>query len=557
MYSLKDRILRLSIGFKLAITFLIVIICVSASLSYLIINYSGNLLRKQVEESIIKSFEAEEGNIRTAIISGDYWQIFKRVDAWARFKGIEYVAILNTDGFILAHSRPQQFPIYTFYLSNQEERKIDIRSYNGTIGYAVFRVDNKYIESSLMPVKMFAIGFTLIFSALGLVLGLLISLRIYGRLKKIIKMAEDAEKGSVYPVYFIEKDELQELANYLYQSLKNIKRLLENARFEGEFFFNLVNSLGEMIFVLDVEGRIIFTNAMVEQFHYRYQDLIGRRFFILICDARVRSRLRKAMSLKEDAILEGQFRTREMKIDVLINFMFKEEFYLVTIRDIRELKEMEKRIKLMETLSLLGEMSVGLAHELKNALLPIRLLADVEEWDREDIKVVKQSLARVDRVLINMLNFARQKKEVKSHFYVSDLIRGIQNLFEPLLKEKNINFSADIQDANLFMERGYLELILANLIKNAIDAVERGGTVGIEVKIKDDKLVFTVFDDGPGIEEDMKDRVFEPFFTTKREGTGLGLSIAMKYTYLLGGHLTYESQKGLGTKFYLEVPFNG
>lgn len=558
MAPLISKILRLSIGFKLSITFLAVILCVSLPLSYLIIKYSEDLLRKQIEESILKGVEAEEGNLRTAIINGDYWQIFKRVEAWSNFKGIEYVAILDPQGFVLAHSKPQSFPIYTYYFPQEGEVSVDIKSFNIIIGRVVFKVDNKYVENSLMPIKLFSAGFTSLFATFGFMLGLSISLRIYGRLKRILKMATDAEKGKVYPVSFIEKDEIQEFANHLYQSFKNIERLLENARFEGSFFSNLINSLGEMIFVLDTEGRIIFANSVISHFHYRYKDLIGRRFIILVCDPKVRSKLRSAMALRESVILDCYFRGRSRKVNVLLNFMWKGEFYLVTMRDISELKEMEKRVRLMENLSLLGEMSVGLAHELKNALLPIRLLADVEEWDEEDINVVKQSLVRVDRVLINMLNFARQDKEVKSQFSVGELVRGIHNLFEPLLKEKGINFIIDIQeDISLFMERGYLELILVNLLKNAVDAVKVGGNVGLESKVKGNMLVFCVWDDGPGIDEDLKNKVFEPFFTTKKGGTGLGLSIALRYTYMLKGYLTFESKKGYGTRFYLEVPLNG
>lgn len=225
MAPLISKILRLSIGFKLSITFLAVILCVSLPLSYLIIKYSEDLLKKQIEESILKGVEAEEGNIRTAIINGDYWQIFKRVEAWSNFKGIEYVVILDPQGFVLARSKPQSFPIYTYYFPQEGEVSVDIKSFNRIIGRVVFKVDNSYVESSLMPVELFSAGFTSLFATFAFMLGLSISLRIYGRLKRIIKMATDVEKGKVYPVSFIEKDEIQEFANHLYQSFKNIERL--------------------------------------------------------------------------------------------------------------------------------------------------------------------------------------------------------------------------------------------------------------------------------------------------------------------------------------------
>ncbi|MCS7308140.1 MAG: ATP-binding protein, partial [Aquificaceae bacterium] len=300
----------------------------------------------------------------------------------------------------------------------------------------------------------------------------------------------------------------------------------------------------------------LFVNSSVSKYGYGYQDLLGRRLFCLLCDARLRKEVRKAIREGEALTLEGKFRGKGGQREVLLSLKPKEDFLLASLKDVTDLREMERRFKLMETLSLMGEMSVGLAHELKNALLPVRLLADLEEWDKEDVSLIKQAIGRVDRVVVNMLNFAKQDREAKSHFSIRELVESLKNLFEPIVREKNINFVYDCKDLEVYMERGALELILVNLIKNAMDAVDMGGKVELRVEKNADKLVFSVIDDGPGIPEDIREKIFEPFFTTKKGGTGLGLSIAMKYAYMLGGQISLKPSESKGTVMSLEVPFN-
>ncbi|MCS6875618.1 MAG: ATP-binding protein [Aquificaceae bacterium] len=556
MVPFKDKLFRMSMGTKLSITFLLVILCVSFPMSYLSSRYSESLLKKQIEESILENVRAEETNIRTALLNRDYWRVYKHAEALSSLKGIKHVAILDENRFVVAHSLPQEYPVGTFYPISVGEQVVYVESFGRRLGYVVFKIDTGFLESSLLPLKFFMVGFTALFSTIGVSLGIYISMRISGRLKRILRMAEDAERGKLYKVSFVEKDELQEFSDHLYDSFESINRLLENARFEGEFFSSLLNALEEMVFVLDREGRILFVNSSVSKYGYGYKDLLGRKLLCLLCDAGLRKEVRRAIREGEALTLEGKFRGKGGQREVLLSLKPKEDFLLASLKDVTDLREMERRFKLMETLSLMGEMSVGLAHELKNALLPVRLLADLEEWDKEDVSLIKQAIGRVDRVVVNMLNFAKQDREAKSYFSLRELMEGLKNLFEHIVREKKINFVYDCEDLEVYMERGALELILVNLVKNAMDAVGVGGKVELRVEKNSGKLVFSVIDDGPGIPGDIREKIFEPFFTTKKGGTGLGLSIAMRYAYMLGGQISLKPSESNGTVMSLEVPFN-
>jgi signal transduction histidine kinase len=104
---------------------------------------------------------------------------------------------------------------------------------------------------------------------------------------------------------------------------------------------------------------------------------------------------------------------------------------------------------------------------------------------------------------------------------------------------------------------GQIDQVLMNLLTNAAQAIgEKGGTVSVSVETRDDRVLLTVGDDGPGIPKDILPRIFDPFFTTKDvgEGSGLGLSIVHGIIDRHGGHIDVESEVGKGTRFLISFP---
>jgi len=213
----------------------------------------------------------------------------------------------------------------------------------------------------------------------------------------------------------------------------------------------------------------------------------------------------------------------------------------------------EEQVKRMELFSMLGEMSAHLAHELKNAMLPLKLLSEVESWNEEDVKVVKTSVERIDRIVSNFFYFARPVNDEKRRFSSLEMVEHILRLYEPLIKKKEINLQLDVSAFKLYTNKTAMEIILSNLLKNAIDAVDRGGTIKLSMKRVEEKIILTVEDNGHGIPEKLLKKVFDPFFSTKKDGTGLGLSTVMRYAQILEGKITVSSQEGKGTSFQLEV----
>jgi signal transduction histidine kinase len=104
------------------------------------------------------------------------------------------------------------------------------------------------------------------------------------------------------------------------------------------------------------------------------------------------------------------------------------------------------------------------------------------------------------------------------------------------------------------MDRTLLRQAIHNLVKNGMEALSRGGALTISSRLRGEQVEIAVSDTGPGISQEVGDRLFEPFFTTKPQGTGLGLSIARQITDEHGGELSWESRPGAGTTFVIRVP---
>ncbi|MFN3976814.1 MAG: hypothetical protein ACK4LT_07120 [Aquificaceae bacterium] len=164
---LVDRLLKLGVGVKLSLSFVFIVLLTSTLISFFMISHLEKTLGEYIRDTIKKEVISREGDIRSALLNGDYWNIFKQVDALARLRGVKDVAVVNEKGFVIAHSNPMDYPIDSYLPDYTELDKIPIESYNYVLGYIVYRIDQKIIEESVIPLKIFSVVFTFFFSLIG------------------------------------------------------------------------------------------------------------------------------------------------------------------------------------------------------------------------------------------------------------------------------------------------------------------------------------------------------------------------------------------------------
>ena len=213
-----------------------------------------------------------------------------------------------------------------------------------------------------------------------------------------------------------------------------------------------------------------------------------------------------------------------------------------------------------EKLSSIGQISAGLAHELKNPMTSLKMLfqAFKEEPDmtREDIEIVSNEIDKIDNILTRFIGFVKDKKFHMSEVNINTLIDRVISLAAFDIQSHGIEVKKDMLESlpAINADRSLLEQVFLNLIINSVEVMPYGGDIRISGKTDDPFIEVMIWDRGGGIPSDLRSKVFAPFFTTKDHGTGLGLSIAYNIVKSHGGKLYFDSREGVGTVFTVRLP---
>jgi signal transduction histidine kinase len=172
--------------------------------------------------------------------------------------------------------------------------------------------------------------------------------------------------------------------------------------------------------------------------------------------------------------------------------------------------------------------------------------------------MITRNSARINGLITDLLNSTKFTDLVYKRVSVNQLLDETLEGAQDRIHLKNItvtkDYSAGLCEIAVDVER--IKIAFLNIIVNAIEAMEPGrGILQIHTLSKDDKCVVSITDNGPGIEEESLPKVFEPYFTSKPKGTGLGLTNTQNIILNHNGHIGFESKKGLGTTFTIQLDF--
>ncbi len=236
---------------------------------------------------------------------------------------------------------------------------------------------------------------------------------------------------------------------------------------------------------------------------------------------------------------------------------------IVLIHDVTEAHRMKAQAARNERLAAMGEMAAGLAHQLRTPLAAALLYAGALENPRLPAadrtrcgaRVVER-LQHLERLIRDMLSFARGEASGGESIPVSALLAEAVQVFEPLARRREVAFvvADDSADAVVSGNRKTLSGALVNLMENALDACAAGGHIELGAERDGGMVCIRVRDNGRGMDAATQARLFEPFFTTRAEGTGLGLAIARGVARAHGGGIEVESTPGAGALFRLTLP---
>jgi len=238
--------------------------------------------------------------------------------------------------------------------------------------------------------------------------------------------------------------------------------------------------------------------------------------------------------------------------------------FTVVIDDVTEAKNIDKQKQQNEKLIAMGELASGVAHEVRNPLNSINMIAqrlDKEYSDKINSNdfntlsnILKNESSRVNNIIEQFLKFARPPKLNLTEVSVKDFLNDIKLITEIYSIEKGLSIVFKIEsDKKIRIDTEQMKQVFINLMQNSIDATASGGTIEIAFKTINNKNIFEISDSGIGIPEKNIDKIFNLYFTTKTKGTGLGLSIVQQIISQHNGKICVDSKEGKGTKFVIEL----
>jgi PAS domain S-box-containing protein len=240
------------------------------------------------------------------------------------------------------------------------------------------------------------------------------------------------------------------------------------------------------------------------------------------------------------------------------------------VKDITQLKQIERRLELNDRMASIGELVSGIAHELNNPLTSVIGIAkllqekDINNDIKEDLDIVSSEAERAARIVKNLLSFARKHTPEKQLSQMNNIIEDVLLLRSYELKVNNIKVIKHLDPSLPQIKADYFQMqqVILNVVVNAEYFMKKANNQGV-LTIRTEKvgsmIRISIADDGPGITVNDLPRIFDPFFTTKEvgQGTGLGLSICHGIVTEHGGNMYALSDYGKGATFVIELPISG
>lgn len=241
----------------------------------------------------------------------------------------------------------------------------------------------------------------------------------------------------------------------------------------------------------------------------------------------------------------------------------------IIFKDVSNLRSLEEQVQRSDRLAMIGQISAGTAHEIRNPLTSIKgflqiLNKTMEEkgMDKEFqyTEIMLNEIDRINNLVSEFLLLSKPKNALLSKINLSTVIKEILPIItnEALLYNVAVKYEPGHNLPSVVADRELLKQVCLNISKNGIEAMGiEGGTLTLKegVNTADRRVHIEISDTGPGIPSFLIDKIFDPFFTTKEKGTGLGLSVCQRIVHDMGGTIRVSS-KGFGTTFMIGVPYS-
>jgi two-component system cell cycle sensor histidine kinase/response regulator CckA len=377
------------------------------------------------------------------------------------------------------------------------------------------------------------------------------------------------------------QDDLKWQHDRLEATVNQLKTAMDALRESEARYSTLVEQANDGVAVIQDEVCQFANEAMARMLGYTVEEIIGRHFLEFVAhEARdfIIERHRARMAGEPvPCFYETRFQhkggaIREVEVSASVITYQGKPAAMTTIRDITERKKTEEELRKVQRLESIGVLAGGIAHDFRNILTGIigglsliRLYVRGEDRLMEILDTVETASLRAKELSEQLLTFARGGAPVKKLASFQELLKGTADF---VLKGSKTRCALTLPDDlwPVEIDPGQISQVLNNLILNADQAMPDGGTLRIEaenVTIGQEEglpleggnyIRVSVKDEGVGIPKELLGKIFDPYFTTRQQGSGLGLATAYSIIKRHEGHLTVNSDVGVGTTFSFYLP---
>lgn len=534
------------VGARLAASFFAVALLVLIPSLIWFYYYAQDLTERRIQDLLRSVLVHDYSLLNHSIETRDHWQLYRLVRSMARPAHVISVAVVDAKGNLLAHSDPAYYGRKNYILiTNKNYDRVPLQGMRGPLGEIIVHRDNAVLKSYFAPVKRAILLISGVFALLAALLGVLIAFFWRNRLIKILNHMQ-SYPGSLLanPSSSLQPeggDELDQLERQLVTSFEQL-----------HISQWILDSVSQSVFLVDLSGGVYHANAAAKNL-----CACGE------CYKRLLSLLDRETSKTLLAVDKGTVNTRLTVCDNTFPALLSFRHYVgseqntrmvVTLTDLTEYQRLEGRLEKLRVLSLMGEMSTELAHEIRNDLAPVKLLCGMSGLAAEDKEVMLASLNRVDDMIDGFMSFVRGGQQAPTYLNLKESLEASCRVLEALAEQQGVKLHLQADEQQVCVPQGSFNLTVINLVRNAIQAVGKGGDVWVSAKLQGSLLTLMVADNGPGIAAELADQIFEPFVSQRQGGTGMGLALVLRHVDEVGGNVSHQPREGGGTVFTLRWP---
>ncbi|MFQ5543813.1 MAG: ATP-binding protein [Nitrospiria bacterium] len=402
----------------------------------------------------------------------------------------------------------------------------------------------------------------------------------------LVTATEQLGQESIYTKVAINRhDELGDLGNHFNHMIDQVqskdallKKMYRDEKTRAEelegYSQTLLKSISSGVIGTNLKGRITACNPAAEKIlgisassllENTVQESLGpfqalSEFIMMTVDQHVDS------SRREFFIDDAVYGERWMVVttSLLKNAGGEQIGVTAVFNDLTEVRKLQEEIKLKEQLAMLGELSAGVAHEIRNPLAAIQALVELlarktkGAAEKELADEVVSEVGHLNKFVTDFLRFSRMPTIQLEKTDLWELLDGALAFAIPPGKYPELSVQVELPEniPPVYVDPGEFRRVLLNAFLNSIQAMKGRGELVIHAEVSDGLLLLRVCDTGPGIPLKNQKKMFQPFFTTKAGGTGLGLAISHRIISSHGGKMFFKNNEKEGTTLFIKVPIN-